>query len=197
MSLLALSVATLVGSSLILALILYGAYQDTQKVGTALLPLYKWCSAKYLLEALPVTFLFGASWVGLCLGADSGAVVSTIIKGVSVEIPVRSVLVTQVLIGGLGIFATVCYGLTELLWNQSENKFSPLIVAATSNCYCTYCGGRVVQDKPLGGYCPVCSAAPDAQCDPNRHERHATTGDPLPSKKKGGAGSRHFQGSRR
>lgn len=188
MSLLPLSVAILVGSSLILALILYGAYQDTQKVGTALLPLYKWCSAKYLLEAIPVAFLFGASWFGLFLGAD-GAVVPTVIKGIPVEIPVRSVLVTQVLLGVLGVFATVCYGLTELLWNQSENKFSPLIVAATSNCYCTYCGNRVIQDKPLGGYCPVCSAAPDQQCDPNRHGRHEATGDPLPSKKKGGVGS--------
>ena len=185
MFLLILSTVSLIASILILVLIAYDALQDTRKVGTALLPLYKWCSAKHFSIGLSVAALLGESSVGVVIGAD----------------PMSSFFTLQVLkltIGGTALWCAFYYGVFNYFWTRAENKWAPLMVLSTSNCYCTYCGARVTEKKPLGGYCPVCSAAPDKECDPFRHERYETQGDPLPKKgKKNKMGSRHFQGARR
>lgn len=161
--------AFLIGAVL-LGLVLRTARMETQMVGTALLPLFKWCSLKNVFRVICVLPVMVTGMVGLTVGAYPGplpAEVTTII---------RSLIALSALCGLVGNI------ILDILWNRMESRWSPLIVQATSNQFCTYCGHPTQEGKPLGGYCPICGADPDKPCDPNRHARYETTGDPRPKR---------------
>ena len=149
---------------------IYQVARENQQVGTALFPLFRWCSARHVFLLGLAALVNGLAVAGVVIGAPP---------------PVGDFRVWYMTL--LGIVAVLCLGVylyVWLIWKRAEARWSPPVVTSTSTCHCTYCGTLVVPGRPLGGYCPVCGADPTSPCDPKRHQRHESTGTPNPPKKR-------------
>ena len=143
-----------------------GAFKDTETTGTWVIPLYMWCSVRHVLKGTLLAFALGVQTVVMAwatLTTDPTAALTTVIGLLSITSTVSTV---------------IGYVLVIVLWRRAEGKWAPSLVTATHNSYCLGCGHPVRSGKLMGGYCPVCGADPDMQCDRHRHKRFKKTGDP-------------------
>ena len=149
--------------------------KDTTATGTWVIPLYKWCSSRHVFKATLLAYSLGLqTTVGVwtALVTDPSEALLSAFGYTSLCLNVLTIMIYLALVW---------------LWRRLEGKWAPALVTATNNSYCTGCGHPVKVGKLMGGYCPVCGADPDMQCDPHRHERFGRTGDPNPEKpRKGG-----------
>ena len=193
-----LSAAALLCSALILFVQYLQVAQDLRQGGTALLPIYKWCSGKFIVQIPAVMLLAGVSLVGILVSALPPPVPSNV-KDHMIVLATWQELNTAIfwtvgIVTGLVLLVLIA---TSFFWNRAEAKWSPLLVEATGDSFCTYCGHQVRTGRVLGGWCPICGADPQTACDPHRHQRYEASGSPIPRKKKSGTGARHLAGSKR
>jgi len=182
--------STIAGAGWILALALMGftiarSYKDTLVCGTWVIPLFQWCSIRHVYKAAVVSYGVGVQTLAL-------------VWAVLAEEPSQGLIDTFGLLSAItsGVILLV-YVAIILIGRRAEAKWAPALVTAVSNSYCTGCGHPVKVGKAMGGYCPVCGADPDKECNAHRHGRFDETGDPNPLKaKKAKSGAAKRRGRR-